>query len=46
MKNKRILIIVAALAVIAVAVWFVVFSGPKKVRVQTVKVVKKRAKRR
>lgn len=40
MKNKRILIIVAALAVIAVAVWLVIFSGPKKVRIQTVKIVR------
>ncbi|MCW3848527.1 glutaminyl-peptide cyclotransferase [Sphingomonas sp. LB-2] len=41
MKNKRILIIVLALAVIAVAVWFVVFSGGAKgVRIQAVKVVK------
>lgn len=40
MKNKRILIVAIALAVIAVAVYFVVFSAPKGVRIQTVKVVK------
>ena len=40
MKNKRILIVAAALIVIAVAVYFVVFSRPKGVRIQTVSVVK------
>ena len=40
MKNKRILIIIAALAIIGVAVWFVLFSSPKGIRIQTVNVVK------
>lgn len=40
MKNKRALIVIVALAVIAVAVWLVIFSGPKGIRIQTVKVVK------
>ena len=40
MKNKRTLIIVLALAVIAIAVWLVLFSAPKGIRIQTVKVVK------
>lgn len=40
MKNKRILIVAIALAVIAIAVWLVLFSGPKKIRIQAVTVVK------